>query len=62
VVLADPDSVTDRTGLERAVAGFGAQLVLERVARSDGTPRHDPRRLAAAYERIFARGRIGSCP
>jgi hypothetical protein len=54
--------VTDRTGLERAVAGFGAQLVLERVAHSDGTPRHDPRRLAAAYERIFARGRIGSCP
>jgi uncharacterized cofD-like protein len=62
VVLADPDSVSDRTGLERAVAGFGAQLVLERVALGDGTPRHDPRRLAVAYERIFARGRIGSCP
>lgn len=62
VVLADPDSVTDRVGLERAVAGFGGQLVLERVALSDGTPRHDPRRLAAAYECIFAHGRIGSCP
>jgi hypothetical protein len=30
------------------------------VARTDGSPRHDPELLAAAYDRIFRmHGRIG---
>jgi hypothetical protein len=39
-------------------ACVGAEVVLEPIALGDGSPRHDPVRLAAAYERIFARGRI----
>jgi len=55
-VLADPCTVTDLAGLERAAASYGAALVVEHVAMDDGSPRHDVTRLAAAYERIMARG------
>ena len=56
-VLADPSTVgDDADALVRAVAAYGAELVVEDVALGDGTPRHDPVRLAAAYARIFARG------
>jgi len=61
VVLADPGIVTDAAELDKVVRAFGAQLVLEPVAIGDGTPRHDPRRLASAYRGIFDRGRIRSC-
>ena len=54
VVLADQDAVSDRRALERAVASAGASLLLAPVARGDGTPRHAPERLAAAYTRAFA--------
>lgn len=53
-VLADPASVADRDELAGAVASSGARLVLAEVARDDGTPRHDPDRLASAYLRILA--------
>jgi uncharacterized cofD-like protein len=53
VVLAD-DSVTDRASLQEAAAGFGAELVVAHIAQDDGTPRHDPQRLAAAYHEIFS--------
>ena len=53
VVLADESAVTDETTLREAAAGFGAELVVGRIARDDGTPRHDPERLAAAYQEIF---------
>jgi uncharacterized cofD-like protein len=54
VVLADAGAVgLDRSSLADAAAGLGAQLVVADIARGDGTPRHDPLRLAAAYQQIF---------
>jgi hypothetical protein len=32
---------------------LGARLVMADVAAADGTPRHDPRLLAAMYAQIF---------
>ncbi|HEU0103167.1 MAG TPA: uridine diphosphate-N-acetylglucosamine-binding protein YvcK [Mycobacteriales bacterium] len=54
VVLADTASVVDTHGLLSAVEACGARLVLAPVARGDGTPRHDPRLLGAAYDSIFS--------
>ena len=67
-VLVDEGAVTggafgdaDLPGLEKAAGRIGAELVLDRVAAADGTPRHDPELLAAAYDRIFrTHGRIGA--
>lgn len=58
-VVADPGSVPDEALLRRVAADFGAELTVADVARRDGTPRHDPERLAHAYADTFARGRIG---
>jgi uncharacterized cofD-like protein len=44
------DAVAD---LEKAAGLLGARLVLADVALTDGTPRHDPARLARAYADIF---------
>ena len=56
-VLADLGTVGDsRAELEHAVAAYGAELVVADVADADGSPKHDPVRLAAAYSAIFARG------
>ncbi|MBX5448276.1 MAG: uridine diphosphate-N-acetylglucosamine-binding protein YvcK [Acidothermus cellulolyticus] len=54
VVLADPSTVGDAEALQGVVGTLGARLVVAPVARDDGTPRHDPGRLATAYWRIFA--------
>ncbi|ABK52884.1 conserved hypothetical protein [Acidothermus cellulolyticus 11B] len=54
VVLADPSTVGDAEALQSVVGALGARLVVAPVARDDGTPRHDPGRLATAYWRIFA--------
>ena len=43
-------SVTEASAAET----YGARLVLADVARDDGTARHDPARLAAAYAEVFA--------
>lgn len=48
-VLADRGSVIDAPALASAAADLGAELVLADVARGDGTARHDPVKLAAAY-------------
>jgi hypothetical protein len=40
--------VVDRHGLLSAVRECGAELVLAPVAELDGSPRHDPVRLAEA--------------
>ena len=53
-VLADPATVADQGLLARAAAGLGAALTVADVARGDGTPRHDPRKLAAAYAGVLA--------
>jgi uncharacterized cofD-like protein len=55
VVLADETAVEEVDGLRDAAAGFGAELVVARVARDGGGPHHDPARLAAAYRDIFTR-------
>jgi uncharacterized cofD-like protein len=53
VVLADEDMVVDRRGLMAAAQSVGGRLVLSPLALGDGTPRHDPERLARAYEQVF---------
>lgn len=52
-VLADASVVTDRASLRRAAESLGGRLVLDHVAAADGTPHHDPERLAAAYAAIL---------
>ena len=49
VVLADRGAVTDLASLEQVAASFGARVVLADVAADDGSPRHDPVKLANAY-------------
>jgi uncharacterized cofD-like protein len=54
VVIADESAVAAGPGpLREAAAGFGAELVVASVALGDGTPRHDPVKLAAVYADIF---------
>jgi uncharacterized cofD-like protein len=54
VVLADRVAVSGGTAeLEKAAGLLGARLVLADLAVGDGSPRHDPRRLAGAFARIF---------
>jgi uncharacterized cofD-like protein len=54
VVLADESAVVGgEEPLREAAAGFGARLVVARLACDDGTPRHDPGRLASVYREIF---------
>lgn len=54
VVLADQNRVSDPVALRAMAASIGARLVVDDVAAPDGTARHDPLRLAAAYEEIFS--------
>jgi uncharacterized cofD-like protein len=52
VVVADSAAVLDRhdgMSLRTAVESSGGRLVLAPVSLDDGTPRHDPHRLAAVY-------------
>jgi uncharacterized cofD-like protein len=55
-VLADVRSVPDRAALEEAVVAAGARLVVADIAAPDGTPRHDPDKLARAYAAIIGGG------
>jgi len=52
-VLADPSAVEDVDGLADAAKAMGARLLMRQVRRGDGTARHDPLRLAAAYRDVF---------
>ncbi|MBV9369990.1 MAG: uridine diphosphate-N-acetylglucosamine-binding protein YvcK [Frankiales bacterium] len=55
VVLADRSAVgAHENGLRETARGLGARLVVADVAATDGTPRHDHARLAAAYDEIFS--------
>ncbi|MCW2904240.1 MAG: protein of unknown function and CofD [Streptosporangiaceae bacterium] len=54
VVLADRDVVEDPRALDKAVQALGGTLVLTDVAAEDGSPRHDPARLAHAFVQIFS--------
>ena len=54
VVLADRAAARGATTeLEKAAGLLGARLVLADLAEDDGSPRHDPRRLAGAFAQIF---------
>ncbi len=54
VVIADAGVVDDPAALEKAVRRLGGRLVLAGVAADDGSPRHDPARLAQAFVQIFS--------
>lgn len=53
VVLVDGNNLAEMPMLEETVNGLGADLVVADVAVGDGTPRHDPVKLAAAYAGIM---------
>jgi uncharacterized cofD-like protein len=54
VVLADRAAAEGTTTeLEKAAGLLGGRLVLADLAMGDGSPRHDPRRLAGAFAQIF---------
>ncbi|MFB9376382.1 uridine diphosphate-N-acetylglucosamine-binding protein YvcK [Kineococcus gynurae] len=53
-VIADPVAVGDPETLAEVAAGLGAHVLLRQVSVGDGTPRHDPLRLAAAYRDVFS--------
>lgn len=53
VVLADPSGVDDPEVLAEAAAALGARLVLRPVRHRDGSARHDPLLLAAAFRDVF---------
>lgn len=61
-VLADTAAVPDTAALRDACTALGTDVVLAPVAVGDGTPNHDPERLAVAYEQVFSRGRIDPWP
>ena len=54
VVLADHGSVVDHDQLEAVARSLGARLVVADLAVGDGTPRHDPVKLADAYAGFLA--------
>jgi uncharacterized cofD-like protein len=49
-IVADSDSVLDHRSLRAYARDIGARLVLSKVAADDSPERHDPARLAAAYQ------------
>jgi uncharacterized cofD-like protein len=54
VVLADRRAAEGTTAeLEKAAGLLGGRLVLADLAMGDGSPRHDPRRLAGTFAQIF---------
>jgi uncharacterized cofD-like protein len=59
VVLADRSSVVDESQLREVARSLGAELVVADVAAGDGSPRHDPVKLAAAYAGFLATASTG---
>jgi uncharacterized cofD-like protein len=53
-VLVDPSSVDEPELLAAVAASLGADVLTREIALGDGTPRHDPLLLAAAYRDLFA--------
>ena len=53
VVLADAAHVRDEDSLRKAAEDAGGRLMLADVSAGDGSPRHDPVRLATAYADVF---------
>ena len=59
-VLADPATVTDEQALADAVGCLGAALTVADVAVGDGSPRHDARKLAAAFAGVMSGAEAGT--
>lgn len=53
-VLVDEASMVGESRLPEAVARFGGRLEVADLAHPDGTPRHDPDKLARALAGVFA--------
>jgi uncharacterized cofD-like protein len=53
VVLVDRGAVVDEDQLVGTAAALGAELVVADVAADDGSPRHDPAKLANAYAALM---------
>jgi uncharacterized cofD-like protein len=53
VVLADQRSVGDADRLGKVAAALGAELMVADLAADDGSPHHDPAKLANAYARLM---------
>lgn len=53
VVVADPSAIEDLDDVLRCAKLLGARVLLRQVGVGDGTPQHDPLRLAAAYRDAF---------
>jgi uncharacterized cofD-like protein len=51
-VVVDPGAVEDVDVLAGQCAEIGARMLVRQVGRGDGTARHDPLRLAAAYRDV----------
>ncbi|MET0694912.1 MAG: uridine diphosphate-N-acetylglucosamine-binding protein YvcK [Propionibacteriaceae bacterium] len=60
VVLADERFAADDPHLAAFAESLGARLILADLAVRDGSPRHDPLRLAAAYAEIMTDSRVAS--
>lgn len=56
VVIADRGAVTEEAALRKAAHALGGRLWLADVAAEDGSPRHDPDRLARVFADVFATG------
>lgn len=52
-LLADPTVLDDALALSEEAAARGIRTLLRQVSTGDGTPTHDPVRLAAAYRDLF---------
>ncbi len=52
-VLVDPSAVLDKDALCLTAAEMGAEVMVEDVARGDGTPRHDEAKLQRAYAKAM---------
>jgi uncharacterized cofD-like protein len=55
VVLVDRGTVVDEEQLQHAAAALGAEVVVADLAAEDGSPRHDPAKLANAYAGFLVR-------
>ncbi|GAA2759627.1 2-phospho-L-lactate transferase/gluconeogenesis factor (CofD/UPF0052 family) [Actinopolymorpha rutila] len=54
VVVADDAFVADHPALVDATTRLGAELVMADVAWTDGSPKHDPQRLARVYAKVLS--------
>src|SRR5690606_25117733 len=54
VVIADPSVITDEALLRKAAAAVGADLLVTPVSARLAPGHHDPLRLAAAFQDLFA--------